>query len=127
MEDIKIYTGVICPNYGQQVFVREGPANRCANWAPRPLNPRLDLMNHSPSGLSWGFMGSGPHQLGLAILADALGDDDAARVNYHGFTRCFISGLPEDQPWVIDDRSVAQIVAIVTALDAFLYRTESNG
>lgn len=34
------------------------------------LAPRLDLVNHSPAGLNWGYGGSGPAQLALAILAD---------------------------------------------------------
>lgn len=41
----------------------------------RRLNPRLDLRSHSPTGFAWGYMGSGPAQLALAILADALGQD----------------------------------------------------
>lgn len=38
----------------------------------RQLDPRLDLRNHSPDGLEWGYAGSGPAQLALAILADHL-------------------------------------------------------
>lgn len=38
----------------------------------RPLSPRSDLVNHSPSGFNWGYGGSGPAQLALAILADHL-------------------------------------------------------
>lgn len=30
---------------------------------------RLDLANHSPTGLEWGYGGSGPSQLALAILS----------------------------------------------------------
>jgi Family of unknown function (DUF6166) len=44
----------------------------------RPLELRLDLFNHSPTGFEWGYRGSGPAQLALAILADHLGDDAAA-------------------------------------------------
>lgn len=36
------------------------------------LPPRLDIRNHSPSGFNWGYHGSGPAQLALAILADYL-------------------------------------------------------
>ena len=36
-----------------------------------PLDPRLDLANHSPTGFEWGYGGSGPAQLALALLADA--------------------------------------------------------
>ena len=42
--------------------------------APEPLAPRNDLRNHSPTGFSWGYNGSGPAQLALAILADAASD-----------------------------------------------------
>jgi hypothetical protein len=39
---------------------------------PILLDPRLDLYNHSPNGFEWGYSGSGPAQLALAILADHL-------------------------------------------------------
>lgn len=47
-----------------------------------PLPLRLDLWSHSPAGFEWGYHGSGPAQLALAILADALGDDVTA-VGFH--------------------------------------------
>lgn len=37
------------------------------------LPPRNDLFNHSPDGFEWGYGGSGPAQLALAILAHHLG------------------------------------------------------
>src|SRR5689334_7777574 len=40
----------------------------------KPLEPRLDIHNHSPSGFEFGYPGSGPAQLALAILADVAGD-----------------------------------------------------
>lgn len=36
------------------------------------LNPRYDLANHSPDGFAWGYPGSGPAQLALAILANHM-------------------------------------------------------
>ena len=36
------------------------------------LDPRVDLWNHSPTGFEWGYGGSGPAQLALALLADHL-------------------------------------------------------
>lgn len=38
----------------------------------RSLPLRLDLARHSPTGPEWAYEGSGPAQLALAILADAL-------------------------------------------------------
>jgi len=34
----------------------------------RPLDPRNKVRNHSPDGFEWGYAGSGPAQLALAIL-----------------------------------------------------------
>ena len=42
------------------------------------LGPSLRLRNHSPSGFSWGYHGSGPAQLALALLLHAgMTTDDA--------------------------------------------------
>jgi hypothetical protein len=43
----------------------------------RELPQRTDLRNHSPTGFEWGYGGSGPAQLALAILADAVGAERA--------------------------------------------------
>lgn len=65
----------------------------------RPLNPRTDLRNHSPDGFSWGFGGSGPSQLALALLADATGDDAKALRYYQDFKWEFVARLEQDAPW----------------------------
>lgn len=38
-----------------------------------PLPLRLEIRSHSPTGFEWGYGGSGPAQLALAILADHFG------------------------------------------------------
>ena len=48
-------------------FSKDGPGGPY-----HPLHKRLDLANHSPTGFSWGYGGSGPAQLALAILAHYL-------------------------------------------------------
>jgi len=53
------------------------------NWR-QPLPPRNDLCDHSPTGFAWGYGGSGPAQLALAILADVY-DDEFALANYQQF------------------------------------------
>jgi uncharacterized protein DUF6166 len=60
----------------------------------RPLNPRLDLWNHSPTGFEWGYGGSGPAQLALAILADHLGNNRQALDFHHRFKWAVIAELP---------------------------------
>lgn len=48
----------------------------------KPLNLALKLRSHSPTGPEWGYHGSGPRQLALAILFDHLSHhpDDLALV-----------------------------------------------
>lgn len=72
----------------------------------KPLNPRLDLDNHSPSGFEWGYGGSGPAQLALALLADATGDDERARERHQRFKWEYVGKLPKDAPWEITDQDV---------------------
>ena len=38
----------------------------------RPIDPCTDIKNHSPSGLEWGYTGSGCAQTALAIVSDHL-------------------------------------------------------
>lgn len=79
----------------------------------RPLNPRLDLANHSPTGFDWGYGGSGPSQLALAILADALADDERAIALYQRFKSTWVCSLTRDEPWAISDVDVRQIVEAI--------------
>src|ERR1043165_648532 len=58
------------------------------------LDPRLDLHNHSPTGFEWGYCGSGPAQLSLAILAYHLRDDQRALTLYQRFKWEVIAELP---------------------------------
>jgi len=59
-----------------------------------PLNPRLDLYNHSPTGFEWGYCGSGPAQLALAMLTDHLRNDRQALNLYQRFKWAVVMKLP---------------------------------
>jgi hypothetical protein len=69
----------------------------------RPLNPRFDLFNHSPTGFNWGYGGSGPAQLALALLADATGNDELALRLRHPFKFSVVARWPSGQPWSITE------------------------
>jgi hypothetical protein len=75
-----------------------------------PLNPRRDLWNHSPSGFEWGYAGSGPAQLALALLADCLGDEDEALEWYHDFKSAVVAGLPY-AGWTLSEEEIRDTVA----------------
>jgi len=72
----------------------------------RGLDPRLDLFNHSPTGFSWGYYGSGPAQLALAILADVLGDDQEALANYQAFKEEVVARFPGNKGFRIAEGQV---------------------
>ncbi len=70
----------------------------------RDLPPRNDIRNHSPDGFEWGYAGSGPAQLALAILADFTGRAPSAR-EYQKFKGQIIQNLREDR-WEITGAQV---------------------
>ena len=53
----------------------------------------LELVNHSPSGFEWGYSGSGPAQLALALLLDYTGDEAFALDHYQEFKTEVVSQL----------------------------------
>jgi len=67
----------------------------------RPLPLRLEVRNHSPTGFEWGYGGSGPAQLALAIMLDYFetfhedGNVNAALIMYQAFKFKVIGRLPE--------------------------------
>ena len=68
------------------------------------LHPRHDLRNHSPTGFEWGYAGSGPAQLALALAADVLGDDERAQDVYQRLKFKLIGGLPHEEWILTEDR-----------------------
>jgi|SRR5437868_6218661 hypothetical protein len=77
-----------------------------------PLHPRLDLWNHSPSGFEWGYAGSGPAQLALALLADHLDDDERAVDLHHGFKLAVIARLPRIG-WTLTGQQIQEHVDLL--------------
>ena len=69
----------------------------------------LGIRNHSPTGFQWGYSGSGPAQLALALLVDALGDVELAQQHYQDFKRQVVAGWADS--WSITRE---QIVAFVS-------------
>ncbi len=59
------------------------------------LAPSLKLRNHSPTGFEWGYCGSGPAQLALAILLDVTGDALVAQAFYQDFKQEVVAAWGE--------------------------------
>src|SRR5471030_657439 len=98
---MKIYHGTQTEK-GSAVVVEE-------NGEFRALDPRHDLRNHSPTGFSWGYSGSGPAQLALALAADVLGDDQKAQDVYQRLKFKLIGGL-RDEEWVLNEAHVREVI-----------------
>lgn len=83
----------------------------------QPLDWRASLAvrNHSPSGVEWGYNGSGPSQLALAILL-TLTNAETAVSCYQQFKREMIARIDEPQ-WVLPLRDVRRWLKETTATD----------
>lgn len=82
-----------------------------------PLNPRLDLYNHSPTGFEWGYGGSGPSQLALALLADHFGDSAQALEKYQDFKWSIVAGMPYDG-WTLTSLEIEQALVAIRRAQA---------
>ena len=64
-----------------------------------PLSPAESqkVRNHSPDGFNWGYAGSGPAQLALAICMKLWpGSEGGTDVNYQKFKFAVIGGIPQN-------------------------------
>ena len=65
------------------------------------------IVNHSPDGFMWGYQGSGPAQLALALLMEE-GYDPAYQIPpYQDFKRHVIANLPLDARWEMTSEDIA--------------------
>lgn len=71
-------------------------------WIRRPDEPWRQLSpyksqavyNHSPDGFCWGYGGSGPAQMALAIMLEII-DEKSALNSYQDFKWAVIAKLPQ--------------------------------
>ncbi len=82
----------------------------------RGLDPRFDLRTHSPAGFEWGYGGSGPAQLALALAADVLGDDEAALGVYQRLKFRTVGELPADG-WSLTEGELADTLRALARPD----------
>jgi len=66
--------------------------------------PSQRLWNHSPTGFSWGYGGSGPAQLALALLYDVTGDKELSVKLHQDFKGNFVASWEGD--WEITDEEI---------------------
>jgi hypothetical protein len=72
----------------------------------KPLPLCLDIRNHSPTGFEWGYAGSGPAQLALALLMAHLGNEARALELYQRFKFHVVAGLPREGAWRLTSEDI---------------------
>src|SRR5271157_765648 len=78
------------------------------------LEASLRVYKHSPTGFCWGYGGSGPAQLALAILLDHFnGDRDRALELHQEFKDMVIARLPMDNDFVLTDEQVENAISLI--------------
>ncbi|HEY5742544.1 MAG TPA: DUF6166 domain-containing protein [Terrimicrobiaceae bacterium] len=97
----------------------------------RLLDPRYDIRNQSPTGFTWGYAGSGPAQLALAILADYFGDKPGGKALadalYQPFKFAVIVALPQECAWKMSFEEVGIILCrLLTDKQDLFSRTISS-
>lgn len=65
------------------------------------------VYNHSPDGFSWGFGGSGPAQLSLAIMLIFLSKEEALKL-YQDFKWEVIAKFPLDEDFYLSPNNVRE-------------------
>jgi hypothetical protein len=74
-----------------------------------PLPSRTDLRCFSKTGFEWNYIGPGPRQLALALLADHLGDDGNALELTEAFARHVVVYL--DNAWCLTSVDINEALA----------------
>lgn len=90
-------------NGGFIVTVTDTETDETKTLSPKPSQK---LINHCPNGFNWGYGGSGPSQLALAILLDVLGDKDLSLEHYQDFKWEVVAKLSDISSWKIKEGDV---------------------
>lgn len=72
-----------------------------------PLNPRTEMMEFSKNGFEWSYEGPEPRQLALALLAEHLGDADAAKTAVEPFMREVVANFGNEWEMTSSDIDLA--------------------
>ena len=65
------------------------------------------VKNHSPDGFNWGYLGSGPAQLALAILLEVTNDEAKALAHYQDFKFQLIAAITSQTTnWEIEEQKI---------------------
>ena len=72
---------------------------------PLPPERSQKVVNHSPDGFAWGYGGSGPLQLALALLLEET-DESLALDFYQEFEAQVIARFPSESSWLLSSETI---------------------
>lgn len=102
---MKVYRG----SYVQSIDGSVGEWHVTVNGKKLSPAPSLKVWNHSPDGFAWGYGGSGPAQLALAILLDYYGDKERAVRLHQDFKWAVTARLPRGQGWEMNGEQIVRV------------------
>lgn len=102
------------------------------------LDPRNDIYDHSPTGIAWGYGGSGPAQCALGILADYFSEGKKVRYTrrpiwdmdgrddpnekalkfYMDFKFAVIARFPMDGEWELTGEQIEEVLDKLAARES---------
>lgn len=113
-----VYCGIISRNGVVRVYRNGQSFSPAASQAIR---------NHSPDGFQWGYCGSGPAQLALALLLDATGGNkECAADLYQDYKRGIVSNW-DQREWVTTRAEILKWIADELADQATRCRPANGG
>ena len=89
---------------------------KLAGFTELDIRPSLKLSNHSPVGYEWGYGGSGPAQLALALLLHATEDRKRALALHQRFKFAYVGHFPSDS-WQICQSTILLWVNRIVATE----------
>jgi len=113
---MKTYHGWVDDGGNVNVTVVEPEAHA----EPLRLDPVTALCGHTSGAMGWGSRSPQSAQLALAIIADALGPQDALRL-HQSFKRVWVANLARGDSWMI---SLSALMPILMALDVEVMHDE---
>ncbi len=83
------------------------------------LDPRTDIRGLSSDGFEWGYVGSGPYQLALAMLANHFDNDKLALGNYRSFCETKVIRF-DSEGWIMESDEIDAALEGVIEVDMTL-------
>lgn len=110
---MRTYRGTLHRDGRAEVIVTHTADNLSVQYELTPENS-FRIRQHSPTGFNWGYFGSGPAQLALAILLDATDSIRIAKQVYQKFKRDKVATWREI--WEITSEEILAWIASTGAL-----------